>query len=241
MELVIQVLSVLIALRTLLALSLFSHVWQRMLFAGAGACWIWCSYPFAIEQNNLFLQELFADKMDYLNGGALLLLEGVGLFAIRSLQLKDHFKGLAGWWTRYAKLIRYLLFMPGLSFFALLYYGEVQLFLQVDQLPFEQLTFAYALVVWAMASWLPSRLVSLLPEWDLRIELDCFLLALQLLLAMVLTALPSMQEFSSATDKAAEPAAMALLGWLALLFVGTGIGYFWYGKKINKKSKNLIK
>lgn len=241
MELLIQLLSVLIVLRTLLALSLFFHTWQRMLFAGVCACWVWCIYPFAIEQSNRFLQVFFADKIDYLNGGALLMLEGIALLAIRSLQLKDYFNGLTGWWLKYERLICYLLFLPGMCFFAVLYYAEVQLFLQVDQLPFEQLTFAYALLIWAVASWLPAWLSRLLPERDLRIELDCFLLILQLLLAMVFTTLPSVKGFNHTSDKVAEPSAMALLSWLALLLVGTGLGYIQYGRKIKKKNKNLIK
>jgi len=236
MEQLILLLTVMIALHTLVAVSLFPYFWQRLLFAGVSACCTWWIYPLAIEQNKLFLQQIFAEKVDYLNAGALLMMEGIGLIAIRSLQLRQYFNALTGWWNKHPQIIRYLLFIPGLGYFAALYYGEVKLFLSIDQLPFEQLSLIYACLIGAITCLLPTLVDFLLPEKDLRLELDCFLLALQSLLAMVLAALPGINEYSHPTDGAKWPA-LPLLAWLCLLSLGVVIGYIQYWKKIKKKNK----
>jgi len=221
----------------LLRTSLFPGYWKPMAFAIGCALFVWLAYPYAIEENKQFLMPFFTSEVWLYNAGALLILESLLLLGSNLWQLRILFGDLSKRRLWYTKLMDGMRYLPGLFFFFALFYLEVRLFLSIDNWAFESLTLIYAVVLF-FGIWGISGLISrLFPEQDLRIELSSFFLLLQLLIAVVLTAMPGVNGYMTTETVNVALSWQPLLGWLALLAIGWIAGYFGFQKKSKKRIK----
>lgn len=206
-----------------------ASLWEHWLGLIAGSLVVvafsWFMFPLAIEQNNTFLRRFIENDGFFLNLGALTILEALLFLYLVLYRLKQscgYRRRLhAGWrW-----LMRILQWYPGLTAFGALFYLEVWIAMKNESMDFDLLAGVMTIstvMVTCFAFWFIRML---LPEKELRLEITCFLLLLQLLLVFIVTSFAGIKGYRLLDTNSVSLPWKPCLACLALLMLCASIGY----------------
>ncbi|WP_134089183.1 hypothetical protein [Olivibacter sp. XZL3] len=225
MEETIVLLLLVTALISLLRASLWKRWPQVIAFGVVASLFSWCMFPLAIEQNNKFLRH-FVENSEWLhNLGAIAILEAL-LFLCLGLDL---LKQGYGCFTQAARaqrwMMRILQWYPGMAVFVALFYLEVSLVLKNESMAFGELAALITAAAFAAVCLTVGIIRLLLPEKELRLQITCFLLLLQLALVLIVTAFPGINGYRLSDTPSMPFHWQPLLACFALLIVCATAGY----------------
>lgn len=225
MEETIVLLLLVTAFISLLRASLWKRWPQVIAFGLVAALFSWLMFPLAIEQNNTFLWG-FIENSEWLhNLGAMAILEAL-LFLYLGLDL---LKQRYGYFTQgppvHRWIVRMLQWYPGISVFVALFYLEVSLVLKNEAIAFGELAALITGAVFVIICLAIGIIRLLLPEKELRLQIICFLLLLQLALVLVVTAFPGINGYHLYDNPSIPFRWQPLLACLALLVICATAGY----------------
>jgi hypothetical protein len=237
MEEIVFALLALIELVAIIRISLYGKWWQILVFASLSAIFVWYMYPVAIEQNNQLLKKLTGNTQLLHNVAAALILESLLLLGLVFFQLKAYYGSNDSKRPWQVKLMKLLVFYPGTFYFLDLFYLEVLFFLQPGAMDFDMLAGLLVALVFAGISFGAWLVRLLLGEEDLRLEITCFLLLLQLLLVVLLTAFNGVDGYKAPQGNAMNLEWKPFLVCLVLLMICALAGYIRFAQQVKKNFK----
>lgn len=226
MEPIVFILILFIAINTLLKIS-YWKVWQAALFGLVCAGFVLGVYPFAIAQSKTQLSGYLADSKIMQDIAVLVTFESV-------LYLAFCFSALRGLYGRRAKRwIKPLYGYPGLLIFPALFYLLVTTVFSLPGADFAGIAYGIAGAVCVFVPLLSAGIRYLLPEKELRLEVQ-FLVSLFVALTGLICTVNGNVTYAAVEEPLDTPALLFAAAGFLFFFV---IGYCWNKYKWKFKRK----
>lgn len=196
------------------------------------AIYVYLMYSRAIEQSYSAFLEILSDSPLMTDFAVVQVIEAIGGLLISIFLIRFHYN------EPVKRYFRFLVYFPGIIVFPSIFYAESYLFLQVPGINFQVLAIVLAIafpLFLLVGKWL---ITSLIPEFDLRLELKFGIHIIQLVCAVILSVVLFRLPVKTAALSVSVNQLIALLTTV-LLF--TAFGMLWYNfrmKRLNNKYKN---
>ena len=183
----IQTLTIILLVLAIIACSLqFSLFPVRKVIWGwlAGiAVYVYLMYSKAIEQSYSVFTEMISDSSLMTDFAVLLIIEAIAGLLLSIYLIRFYYN------ERVKKYFHYFVYLPGITLFYAIFYLESYLFLQITGINFQWLAIILAIVIPLFLLTVKWIITSLIPEFDLRLELKFGLHIIQLVGAVILSVL----------------------------------------------------
>lgn len=224
MRTVIIVIMVLICMNYILKLS-YRGFYMVLLSSAVSALFVGLTWPFAIEQSASQISHWLSDTALMLNIAVILTLNVVVQVAFCFLYAKIHTSSRVK--RSIAKIYNFLLWMPDLLIFPVLFYILVTVIFSLPGASFSLVAWILAAMVFAAIPIATSIIRRILPEDSIRLEM----LFLSNLLIAILGTIASVNG-RTAVEKAGYLDYTALAGVCTLAFIGLATGFIIHVIKI---------
>ena len=222
MQYIIPILILFIFFNTLLKVS-FWRWWQTLVFSAILGAFVLAVAPYAASQSKLQLDAWLNNPLIMQNAAVIITLEGVLFFGFAFFQLRK----ILG-----TKVKQYVMaplnIYPGLLLFPILFYVLSRLFFGLPGVSFDTVAYTLATAVFVCVPLFSWGLAKLVPEEDLRLELQFITTLFACIIGLIIT-VNGETAYAPVNQPLNHIALLLALGGFSVLFVS---GYF-----INKFKK----
>ncbi|MCG8579304.1 MAG: hypothetical protein MI866_05280 [Bacteroidales bacterium] len=221
----------------LFILAIVSFAIQLQLFRNSRLHWSWLvivalfvyfMHHLAIEQSYKAFRATLTDTGVMMDFTVLQVIEAIGGLLVSIYMIRDHYR------EPVKKFFRYTVYLPGLIIFPALFYLESILFLQVHGVDFRLIAFSVAIFAMILIWLIGLGFKTLIPEFDLRLEMKFIVHLIQLTGGIILSVLMLRLPVNTAVQ---ELSLLPLLVLLTVIVCGIISGVFWYQIRM-KRLKN---
>ncbi len=186
-------------------------------------------YQQAIEQSYSVFREMLSNSTLMTDFTVLQVIEAIGGILLSIYLIRFHFK------ERVKSIYQYFVYLPGIILFPAIFYIESYLFLQITGMNFQGLAICLSIAIPALILLMKWGITSLIPEFDLRLELKFALHIIQLVNAVILSVF--LLRLPVKTVNIDSPINQ-ILTLLFVLFVFVAVGALWYNFRMKQLLNN---
>ncbi len=191
--------------------------------------YVYLMYQQAIEQSYSVFREMLSNSTLMTDFTVLQVIEAIGGILLSIYLIRFHFK------ERVKSIYQYFVYLPGIILFPAIFYIESYLFLQITGMNFQGLAICLAIAIPALILLMKWGITSLIPEFDLRLELKFALHIIQLVNAVILSVF--LLRLPVKTVNIDSPINQ-ILTLLFVLFVFVAVGALWYNFRMKQLLNN---